>query len=75
MVRCVKCGLLAEYDSGLFDIKPYPYRPEQTHFVQFELRKRKKRGRGAGPLSAGMQERTSRRFSMALVRSRWTLRM
>lgn len=32
-LRCVKCGLLAEYDSDLFDIKPSPYRPEQTHFV------------------------------------------
>lgn len=32
-LRCVKCGLLAEYDSGLFDIKANPYRPEQTHFV------------------------------------------
>jgi hypothetical protein len=29
----VKCGLLAEYDSGLFSIKPNPYRPELTHFV------------------------------------------
>lgn len=32
-LRCVKCGLLAEYDSGLFNIKPNPYRPELTHFV------------------------------------------
>lgn len=32
-LRCVRCGLLAEYDSGLFNIKPNPYRPEQTHFV------------------------------------------
>jgi hypothetical protein len=32
-MRCVRCGLLAEYDSGLFEIKPHPYRPEQTHFV------------------------------------------
>lgn len=32
-LRCVKCGLLAEYDTGLFDIKANPYRPEQTHFV------------------------------------------
>ncbi|MCP4263904.1 MAG: DUF1998 domain-containing protein [Planctomycetes bacterium] len=31
--RCVKCGLLAKYDSGLFDIKPNPYRPERTHFI------------------------------------------
>ena len=32
-LRCVKCGLLAEYDSGLFEIRDNPYRPEQTHFV------------------------------------------
>ena len=32
-LRCVKCGLLAEYDSGLFTIKANPYRPELTHFV------------------------------------------
>jgi len=32
-LRCVRCGLLAEFDSGLFDIRPNPYRPELTHFV------------------------------------------
>lgn len=32
-LRCVKCGLLAEYDSGLFEIKPNLYRPERTHFL------------------------------------------
>ncbi len=32
-LRCVRCGLLAEFDSGLFDIRPNPYRPEYTHFV------------------------------------------
>lgn len=32
-LRCVRCGLLAEYDSGLFNIKANPYRPELTHFV------------------------------------------
>ncbi len=40
-LRCVKCGLLAEYDSGLFDIKPNPYRPEQTHFVHSNCEKGK----------------------------------
>lgn len=40
-LRCVKCGLLAEYDSGLFDIEPYPYRPEQTHFVHSNCEKGK----------------------------------
>ena len=32
-LRCVKCGLLATFDSGLFEIRENPYRPEQTHFV------------------------------------------
>ncbi|EMJ7188119.1 DUF1998 domain-containing protein [Vibrio vulnificus] len=32
-LRCVKCGMLAEYDSGLFDIKENRFRPEQTRFV------------------------------------------
>ncbi len=32
-LRCVKCGLLAEYDSGLFEIKESPFRPEQTRFI------------------------------------------
>ena len=32
-MRCVKCGLLSPYDSGLFDLKPNPYRPERTRFV------------------------------------------
>lgn len=40
-LRCVKCGLLAEYDSGLFDIKVNPYRPEQTHFVHTNCEKGK----------------------------------
>ena len=40
-LRCVKCGLLAEYDSGLFKIKPNPYRPEQTHFIHENCEKGK----------------------------------
>ena len=32
-LRCVKCGLLAEYDSGLFKVKESRYRPENTRFV------------------------------------------
>jgi len=32
-LRCVRCGLLAEYDSGLFSLKSNPYRPELSHFV------------------------------------------
>jgi hypothetical protein len=31
-LRCVKCGLLAEVDSGLFKIKESRFRPENTHF-------------------------------------------
>ena len=31
-LRCVKCGMLAEYDGGLFKIPP-SYRPENTRFV------------------------------------------
>lgn len=38
-LRCVKCQLLAEYDSGLFNIKAKPYRPEQTHFVHTNCEK------------------------------------
>lgn len=40
-LRCVKCGLLSEYDSGLFDIKPNQYRPEHTHFVHTNCEKGK----------------------------------
>ena len=32
-LRCVKCGLLAEFDTDLFKIKENRYRPENTHFV------------------------------------------
>ncbi len=32
-LRCVRCGLLAEFDSGLFTIKENLYRPDQTHFI------------------------------------------
>lgn len=31
-LRCVKCGLLAEFDSGLFKLKEDRFRPENTHF-------------------------------------------
>lgn len=40
-LRCVKCGLLAEYDSGLFSIKENLYRPERTHFVHTNCEKGK----------------------------------
>ena len=32
-LRCVKCGLLSPFDSGLFTLKTSPYRPEATRFV------------------------------------------
>ena len=32
-MRCVKCGLLSEYDLGLFKIKEDRFRPENTRFV------------------------------------------
>lgn len=32
-LRCVRCGLLAEFDSGLFSIKENPHRPHETHFL------------------------------------------
>lgn len=38
-LRCVRCGLLAEYDSGLFTIKENPYRPDETHFIHSNCEK------------------------------------
>ncbi len=32
-LRCVKCGLLSEFDLGLFKIKENRFRPEETRFV------------------------------------------
>ncbi|WP_068829858.1 DUF1998 domain-containing protein [Pseudomonas sp. BMS12] len=32
-LRCVKCGMLAPFDSGLFELKENRYRPEATRFV------------------------------------------
>jgi hypothetical protein len=32
-LRCVKCGMLAEYDAGLFEVRESRYRPENTRFV------------------------------------------
>lgn len=37
-LRCVKCGLLSPYDSGLFTLKKSPYRPEDTRFVHAQCR-------------------------------------
>lgn len=41
-LRCVMCGTLGEADSGLFELKPNPYRPEQTHFVHKTCQKGKR---------------------------------
>ncbi len=38
-LRCVRCGLLAEIDSGLFNLKGNPYRPDQTHFLHTSCEK------------------------------------
>lgn len=32
-LRCVKCGLLSAYDTGLFECKEHRFRPERTRFV------------------------------------------
>lgn len=32
-LRCVSCGTLAEFDSGIFDIKENRFRPEDTRFI------------------------------------------
>lgn len=37
-LRCVKCGLLAEYDSGLFELKVNQFRPERTQFIHKNCR-------------------------------------
>lgn len=37
-LRCVKCGLLSPYDTGLFEIKENRYRPEWTRFVHKDCR-------------------------------------
>jgi hypothetical protein len=37
-LRCVKCGMLAEYDAGLFKVKESRFRPENTRFVHESCR-------------------------------------
>lgn len=32
-LRCVRCGMMGEFDSGLFKLKENPWRPDQTQFV------------------------------------------
>ena len=48
-LRCVKCGLLAEYDSRLFELKPDKWRPERTRFVHPSCEKGKGRNSDAVP--------------------------
>lgn len=38
-LRCVRCGLLAEFDSGLFTIKENLYRPDLTHLLHTSCEK------------------------------------
>ena len=37
--RCVRCGLLADYESNLFTFKPDRFRPEAAHFVHANCEK------------------------------------
>ena len=37
-LRCVRCGLLAEFDSGLFELKVNQFRPEKTQFIHKSCR-------------------------------------
>ena len=37
-LRCIKCGLLSEFDAGLFKCKDNFYRPENTRFVHLGCR-------------------------------------
>lgn len=32
-MRCVKCGLLSPFDTGLFEIEEHRFRPDRTRFV------------------------------------------
>lgn len=38
-LRCVRCGLLASFDSTLFTIKENAYRPDRTHFIHASCEK------------------------------------
>jgi hypothetical protein len=37
-LRCVRCGLLSAYDTGLFECKENKFRPERTRFVHKDCR-------------------------------------
>ncbi len=47
-LRCVKCGLLADFDSGLFECRSNPFRPDLTRFVHTNCEK----GRNADAVPA-----------------------
>jgi len=38
-LRCVRCQTLAEVDSGLFQAKINPYRPEKSHYIHTNCEK------------------------------------
>jgi hypothetical protein len=40
-LRCVRCGMMAEFDSGLFKLQENPWRPDQTRFVHEHCEKGK----------------------------------
>lgn len=76
-LRCVRCGLLSPFDSGLFTLKKSPYRPEATRFVHAQCRgsggNLKPKDADAVPARflLACQGRPSRRFSLAMVRPWW----
>lgn len=58
-LRCVKCGLLSPFDSGLFTLKKNQYRPEDTCFVHASCRGSK------GNLKAKDADAVAARFLLA----------
>jgi len=38
-LRCVRCGLLASFDTGLFEIRESRYRPDKTRFIHSSCEK------------------------------------
>jgi hypothetical protein len=60
-LRCVRCGLLAEYDSGVFEIKANLYRPDQTQFVHTNCEK------------GGKSDAVPARFLLACRNGHWTI--
>jgi hypothetical protein len=58
-LRCVKCGLLSEYDIGLFECKEDRFRPERTRFVHKDCKGSK------GNLPAKVADAVPARFLLA----------